>query len=103
MDSIAFAAHQVNVYLSHETFVQIHGAYRLEADGRDETRDLDEGIGPTHLPVLVGRTVTEVRFERRTGDLWLTFDSGAVLGIVGDNGPCESYEIYRGSLCKVRV
>ncbi len=96
IESIAFAAHQVNVYLDGNVWMQIEGRYRLIRNEVTIEAVTAFPIGQSSLLQLIGRRISDVSFTARSGDIEVALDSGHKLLIEGDTGPYESYRLFDG-------
>ena len=96
LESVGFNQYQVCLFLEGGTLVQIEGEYQFHSGEITERRCLDDGVGPSHLPLLVGETISDLLIDRSNGDLVLSFKNGASLVIFGDVGPYEAYKIVSG-------
>jgi hypothetical protein len=96
IQSIAFAAYQVNVHLDGNVWVQIEGRYKLLLGGEIIETVSAFPISQSSLLQLIGKKITDVSFIARNGDIELVLDNGYKLLIEGDTGPYESYRLFDG-------
>lgn len=96
IESITFAAYQVNVYLNGNVWVQIEGRYKLLRDGKVIEAVSAFPISQSLLLRVIGKKVTSVSFTAQNGDIELELENGNRLLIEGDTGPYESYRLFDG-------
>lgn len=96
IESLTFAAYQVNMYLDGNVWLQIEGRYKLFHGGEVIEEVSAFPISQSSLLQLIGRRITGVSFTARSGDIEFMLDSGHKLLIEGDAGPYESYRLFDG-------
>ena len=96
IESIGFAAYQVNVHLDGNVWVQIEGRYRLFRDGEVIEAVSAFPISQSSLLQLIGKKITDVSFTAQSGDIELSLENEHKLLIEGDTGPYESYRLFDG-------
>lgn len=96
IESITFAAYQVNVYLDGNVWVQIEGRYKLLRNGEVVEAVSAFPLTQSSLLQLIGKKITDVSFTARNGDIEFTLENGHKLLIEGDIGPYESYRLFDG-------
>ena len=96
IESICFAAYQVNVYLAGKIWLQIQGRYELLRDGEVLEAVSAFPVSQSLLPLLIGKKIVDVSFTAQNGDIELRFDNEHQLFVEGDTGPYESYRLFDG-------
>lgn len=96
IESVTFAAYQVNVYLEGKVWVQIEGRYKLLCDGKVLEAIAAFPIAQSALVQVIGKKIVEVSFTRQSGDIEIILEGGYKLLIDGETGPYESYRLFDG-------
>ena len=96
VESITFAAYQVNVYLDGNVWVQIEGRYSLLHGGKVIESVNTFPILQSTLLQLIGRKVVDVSFTAKIGDIEFELENGLRLRLEGECGPYESYRLFDG-------
>ena len=96
IESVCFAAYQVNLHLQGSVWIQIEGRYRLLRG--DDTLEAVDAFPLLHsvLPQLIGTLTTDVSFSPTSGDIQIHLATGMTLQIDGDSGPYEAYRLLDG-------
>ena len=96
VETICFAAYQVNIYLSEKIWIQVEGRYKFFS-GNSALEAVDAfPISQSLLLQLIQKKIVTVSFLPQNGNAEIVFESGHRLLIDGDIGPYESYRIFDG-------
>lgn len=96
VETITFAAYQVNVYLDGNVWVQIEGHYSLLRGGKVIESVSAFPVLESALLQLIGKKVVDVSFTAKSGDIEFELENGLKLRLEGECGPYESYRLFDG-------
>lgn len=96
VESILFAAYQVNLYFSNNVRIQIEGSYKLYC-GNEELESVKTfPVLNSSLLRLIGKKTLDVLFTPSSGNIEIKFEDTMRLLIDGEVGPYESYRLFDG-------
>lgn len=96
IQSVCFAAYQVNIQFSGNAWIAIESGYRLQCG--DNVLEVVSAFPISHSSLLglIGKKIVEISFSSKSGDIKLLLENKMNLFIQGDTGPYESYRLFDG-------
>lgn len=96
IESVCFAAYQVNMHFADGVWMQIEGRYKLYQDSAVLEEVSAFPVSQSTLLRLIGKKVIDIGFTAQNGDIEITTEGGLKLFVHGDSGPYESYRLFDG-------